>query len=80
MFLLTRKKFNGLSLPSWVKPGPIYLKCHYHNKNNLLVEETELIKANPHYAHVRLENGREICVPLRDLAPNSRSLNQKNAV
>ena len=36
----------------------------------LLVEEVELFEANPHYAHVRLEDGREITVSLRDLAQN----------
>ena len=80
MFLHTRKTFNGVSLPSWVKPGPVYIKRHNRNKNDLLVEEAELIEANPHYAHVRLENGREISVSLRDLAPNPRSLNDQNSV
>ena len=80
MFLHTRKTFNGVSLPSWVKPGPVYIKRYIRNKNDLLVEEAELIEANPHYAHVRLENGREISVSLRDLAPNPRSLNDQNSV
>ena len=34
-----------------------------------LVDEAELIEANPQYAHVRLRNGRETTVSLRDLAP-----------
>ena len=68
MFLHIRKSFNGVSLASWVKPGPVYVKCHVYNKNDPLVEETELIEANPRYAHVRLNDGREINVSLRDLA------------
>ena len=48
----TRKSFNGISLTSWVKPGPVYVKRHNRTKNDLLVEEAELIEANPHYAHV----------------------------
>ena len=72
MFLHTRKLFNGVSLPSWVKLGPVYVKSHVRNKNDPSVEEAELIEANPHYAHVlvRLNDGREINVSLRDLARN----------
>ena len=33
------------------------------------MDEAELIEANPQYAHVRLSNGRESTVSLRDLAP-----------
>ena len=40
------------------------------------MEEAELLEANPQYAHVRLENGREIPVSLRDLVPSPRSLNE----
>ena len=49
-------------------------------KNNLLVEEAELIEANPHYAHVRLGNGKEISFSLRDLAPNPKSLIEQSSV
>ena len=76
MFLHTRKSFNGVSLPSWVKPGPVFVKHHCRNKTDLLVEEADLLEANPQYAHVRLEDGREISVSLRDLAPSPRSLNE----
>ena len=66
MFLHTRKTFSGVSLPFWIKPGPVYIKRHNRNKNDLLEEEAELIEANPHYAHARIENGREIfCVATR---------------
>ena len=70
MFLPSRKSFIGVSLPSWVKPGPIYVKCHVRNKNDPQVEEADLIEANPHYAHVKLNDGRKINVSLRDLARN----------
>ena len=36
-----------------------------------LVDEVELIEANPQYAHIRYQNGRESTVSLRDLAPSS---------
>ena len=61
MFCHDRKSFNGVSLSSWVKPGPIYVKNHNQNdKSDLLVEEVELLEANPQYAYIRLEDGREI--------------------
>ena len=48
MFCHDKKSFNGVSLPSWVKPGPIYVKNHNRNdKSDLLVEEAELLEANP---------------------------------
>ena len=70
MFSHTRKSFNDVSLPFWVRPGPVYVKCHVRNKNDPLVEEAELIEANLQYAHVKLNDGREINVSLRDLARN----------
>ena len=39
------------------------------------MDEAELIKVNPHYAHVRFNNGRETTVSLRDLAPHPRQVN-----
>ena len=53
-----------------MKSGPVYVKCHVRNKNDPLVKEAELIEANRHYAHVKLNDGREINVPLGDLARN----------
>ena len=65
MFCHDRKSYNGVSLPSWVKPGPIYVKNHNQNdKSDLLVEEAELLEANPQYAYVRLEDGKEIPISL----------------
>ena len=82
MFCHDRKSFNGVSLPSWVKPEPIYVKNHNRNdKSDLLVEEAKLLEANPQYAYIRLEDGREIPVSLRDLAPKvitSRGENHVN--
>ena len=67
MFCHDKKSFNGVSLPSWVKPGPIYVKNHNRNdKFDLLVEEAKLLQANPQYAYEKLEDGREIRVSLRD--------------
>ncbi len=71
LFNYQRRSTNGQSVPSWLStPGPVLLKKHVRNsKYDALVDEAELIEANPQYAHVRLGNGRETTVSLRDLAP-----------
>ena len=71
MFSYRRRTASGQSIPSWLcEPGPILLKRHVRStKYEPSVEPVELIEANPHYAHVRLPNGREDTVSIRDLAP-----------
>ena len=68
-----RRSSSGTSVPSWLnKPGPVLLRKHVRNsKYDPLVDEAELIEANPQYAHVRLQDGRETTVSLRDVAPYS---------
>ena len=71
MFSHRRRSTSGNSLPTWLlTPGPVYLKRHVRaSKYDPLVDEVELLEANPHYAHVRLPDGRESTVSLRHLAP-----------
>lgn len=71
LFSYARRTQTGRALPSWLfNPGPVYLKRHVRNsKYDPIVDEVELIEANPEYAHVRFPNGRESTVSLRDLAP-----------
>ena len=71
LFNYNRRTSNGCSLPAWLtKPGPILLKRHVRaSKYDALVEEAELLEANPNYAHVKLKSGVEKTVSLRDLAP-----------
>ena len=38
-----------------------------------LVDEVELLQANPHYAHVRYPDGRETTVATKHLAPKGHS-------
>ena len=40
-----------------------------NSKNDPLVDEVELVEANPQYAHVRFPDGRESTVSVKDLAP-----------
>ena len=74
MFTYPCKSSTGCSLPSCLKPGPILVKRHVRNKGDPLVDDAELLEVNPAYGKVRLENGREINVSLRDLAPTPKGL------
>ena len=67
-----------MSLSSRIKLGSPFVKRHNRSKNDLLVEKAELIEANPRYARVMLDDGREITVSVRDLAPNPKSLLGQN--
>ena len=66
-----RRSTLGTSVPSWLSsPGPVLLKRHVRtSKYDPLVDEVELIQASPTHARVRLQNGREVTVSLRDVAP-----------
>ena len=47
MFNHSHQSVDGLTDPSWLKPGLIYVKKHVRNKNDPEVEEPDLIGANP---------------------------------
>ena len=40
-----------------------------HSKTEPIVDEVELLQANPQYAHIRYLDGRETTVSMRHLAP-----------
>ena len=80
MFRHTRRSVSGMSLPSWLKPGPIYVKRHVRNKGNSLVDEAQLLELNPTYARVCFNNGRETSVSIRDLAPCCEEQNVESDV
>ena len=69
-----RRSSSGTSVPSWLTaPGPVLLKRNARSsKFDPLVEEVELLQANPHYAHVRYHDGRETTVSVRHLAPQGQ--------
>ena len=69
-FNFQRKSSQGKSLPSWLSPGPVFLRKFVRpSKHDDLVEEVELTHVNPTYAYVRHNDGRESTVSLSDLAP-----------
>ena len=57
-----------------MSPGPVLLRRFVRSsKNDPLVDQVELLDANPTYANIRYSNGRESTVSIRDLAPSPRS-------
>ena len=53
---------------------PAYVKRQVRaSKMEPLVDEVELLQANPHYAHVRYPDGRETTVATKHLAPKGQS-------
>ena len=69
MFNFSRKSTSGKTIPSWVKPGPIYVRNHTRrSKYDPPVSSATLLHVNPSYAHVRLPSGVETTVSIRDLA------------
>ena len=67
----SHRSSTGASVPSWLcHPGPVLLKRHVRmNKTDPLVEEVELLQANPHYAHICYQNGEQTTVSTRHLSP-----------
>ena len=70
-FGFPRRSSAGASIPTWLAtPGPVYFKRQVRtSKMDPLVDEMELLQANPHYAHVRYPDGRETTVATKHLAP-----------
>ena len=73
-FGFSRRSSAGASIPTWLAtPGPLYIKRQVRtSKMDPLVEEVELLQANPHYAHVRYPDGRETTVATKHLAPKGQ--------
>ena len=59
------------SVPTWLSsPGSVYLKRHIcTSKYDPVVDKVYLLHATPIYALVRLPNGRETIVSLKDVSP-----------
>ncbi|CAC5403875.1 unnamed protein product [Mytilus coruscus] len=71
---------SGQSIPSWLAhPGPVFMKKLVRaTKYGPLVEEVDLLEANPSYAHVKLSDGRETTVSIPHLAPTGQQINNDN--
>ena len=71
LFIHQRRSTSGTSVPTWLTtPGLVLLKRQVRkSKFDPLVDEVELIEANPKYAHVTYPDGREDAVATKFLAP-----------
>ena len=60
------------SLPSWLTtPGPVLLRQHVRNtKYEPLVDQVDLVEANPEHALIQYPDGHKSTASLRDLAPS----------
>ena len=59
----------GKSIPSWLVPGPVYVKNHARkSKYDTPVTPTAFLHATPQYAHIKLPSGVETTVSLREVA------------
>ena len=80
LFLNFNRRFrSGRSLPAWLSTtGPVMLRKFLRNhKNNVLVEEVQLLDANPQYVSIRYMDGKESSVSLNDLFPCPHGLNSR---
>ena len=61
-------------MPTWLAmPGPVLLRNNtMAKKTDPIVHEVELLHANPTYAHIKMQDGRETTASLKDLAPCPR--------
>ena len=73
-FGFERRSMLGKSLSSWLlQKGPVLLRRFVRNKDEPLVDEVDLLDANPSFAHIRFPDGRESTVSTTDLAPCPRT-------
>ena len=71
LFDYARRSSTGTAIPSWLcEPGPVLLRRHVRtSKTDPLVDEVELVQANPQDAYIRYPDGKEDTVSIRHLAP-----------
>ncbi|KAL7629906.1 UNVERIFIED_CONTAM: hypothetical protein RMT77_019975 [Armadillidium vulgare] len=70
LFSFPRRSCSGYNLPTWLSaPGKVLLRNFVRTSGEPLIQEVDLLEANPYYAFVRYPNGREDTVSVRDLAP-----------
>ena len=62
---------TGGFMSTWLLTlGPVLLQRHVRtSKSDPLVDEVQLLQANPHYVHIRHTDGRETTIPVRHLTP-----------
>lgn len=72
LFNYSWKSTSGTLIPSWAKPGPIYVRNHTKSsKHDTPVTPSTLLEINPHYAHVHLPSNIETITNVQDIASKS---------
>lgn len=73
-FGFSKRSSAGSSILTWlVTSGTVHLKRHVHaNKTDPLVDEVELLWANPQYAHIHYPDCRQTTVATKTLAPTGQ--------
>ena len=76
-FNFNRRFRSGRSFPARLStPDPVMLRKFLRNhKNDVLVEEVQLLDVNPQYVSIRYMDGTESSVSLSDLSPCPRGFN-----
>ena len=71
LFASPRRSTNCSALPTWLtSPGKVLYKRQVrHSKYEPLVDEVDLLEANPQYSHIRFPSGNESTVSTKYLAP-----------
>ena len=71
MFKFDRRSSTGHAILSWLTNSKKVLLKRFvrQSKYDPLVDEVDLLEANPLYAHIRYNDGRESTVSLKHLAP-----------
>ena len=71
----SRRSSTGSSIPSWLaENSSVYVKRNVrHSKFDPLVDEVDVLRVNPHYAHIRFSDGRETTVSTKILAPQGEA-------
>ena len=81
LFNFSRKSASGSTIPTWLlTPSAVLLKLHVRqSKTEPLVDQVELLQANPQYAQIRYPDGRESTVSIRHLAPMGEEISSSSS-
>ena len=82
MFNFYRRSATGQSMPSWLMhPGKV-LMCRNdkNSKYDPLMDEVDVLEANPQYTHLEVAKGHETTISFKRLAPAGISSNENTNI
>ena len=79
LFTFPRRAMTGTAMPTWLlsQGTKVLLRRFVRDKSDPLCDVVEILDANPTYARVRREDGRETTVSTSDLAPYPNITNEE---